>query len=140
MTSPLTPERKQGIRERIEKLKAGERSVRGPDAEEPVHVVNVYRDDKGRRCTAFLAEFHSATEDNQANAELFAKSFTDLPDLLESHQALVEALKESRRQLCESEIQCLEPENSELCNHPNCLFCRWLDNIDATHRNAGVQL
>ena len=56
--------------------------------------------------------------------------------------AVVEkALKESRRQLCASEIQCLEPENSELCNHPICLvFCRWLDNIDAALRNAGGEV
>lgn len=36
----------------------------------PPHVVHLYRDEQGRRCTAFLANCESATHDNEANAQL----------------------------------------------------------------------
>ena len=98
MTGPLTPERKQGIRERIEKVPVGEKRTHriGAGAQIPPAVVNTYRDEQGRRCTAFLATFDSTTEDNVANAVWLAESFTDLPDLFESHEALVEALQRVR--------------------------------------------
>ena len=46
----------------------------------PPHIVRIYRDEKGRHCTSFIAMLESATEPNDANARLIAAA----PELLEA--------------------------------------------------------
>ena len=50
------------------------------------HVVAIYRDGEGRRCTAYIAECSSTTADNDANAALIAAA----PDLLEAARRHIE--------------------------------------------------
>lgn len=52
---------------------------KGERAEAPPHVRYRYENERGRRCTAFVANCESATLDNDANARLIAAA----PDLLE---------------------------------------------------------
>jgi hypothetical protein len=69
--------------------KAGELTVEGSATKFPNHVVYEYKDNLGRRCTAFVAHCDSATLENEANARLIAAA----PELLE---ALKECLPQIR--------------------------------------------
>lgn len=51
----------------------------------PDHVVQCYKDELGRRCTAFVATCESATLNNAANARLIAAA----PELLKALTALL---------------------------------------------------
>lgn len=53
------------------------------------HIVCIYNDEQGRRCTAFVAECASATLDNEANARLIAAA----PDLLAAAEAAIGRLE-----------------------------------------------
>lgn len=54
-------------------------------AEYPAHVIRVYRDEQGRRCTQFLADCNGANAPNEANAALMAAA----PELLASLEAIL---------------------------------------------------
>ena len=58
--------------------------------EEP-HVVHVYHDPLGRRCTAFVSLNNSTTLENTANAELIAAARNALPALLDIATVAIEA-------------------------------------------------
>lgn len=49
----------------------------------PPHVVVVYKDDQGRRVTAFVATCSSMTLDNAANAEFIVRACNSHDDLLD---------------------------------------------------------
>ena len=54
----------------------------------PTHVVKIYQDAEGRRCTAFVAVCSATTLDNAANAEFIVRACN-------SHDDLLAALKEA---------------------------------------------
>lgn len=60
-------------------------NVDGMDTHAFPHVVAIYNDELGRRCTAYVAECSSATLDNDANARLIAAA----PELLSSLKTAV---------------------------------------------------
>ena len=84
MTSTLTPERKQEIRERIEKATPGpwQGGIAGL-----CNLVSFDGDD-----ISGVGIIH-----NPRNLVFIAHARADLPDLMESHEALVEALTELRK-------------------------------------------
>ena len=80
MTEPLTPERKQGIRERIEKATPGpwQGGIAGL-----CNLVSFDGDD-----ISGIGIIH-----NSRNLDFIAHARTDISDLLESHEALLRAAK-----------------------------------------------
>lgn len=69
---------------------------RGERAQMPPHVRYHYKDDQGRRCTAFVANCESATLDNDANARLIVEavnSYDAFSELLEAAKSLQEVYR-----------------------------------------------
>ena len=139
MTSPLTPERKQEMRERIEKATKG--PWWGHERTGPRNKV-VYRG----ICAPSHGICHAMSEGDQ---DFVVHAHTDLPDLLESHEALVEALKKS-----DHLANCNAAIYQDGCGRGKKDDCYWLDYLCAIHspdgfvcdcgrdaalRNAGVQ-
>ncbi len=85
----------------------GRISLSTPSAEQdyPAHVVRVFRDDKGRRVTQFIAQCNGATSPNDANAKLIAQ----VPELLKERDRLAGTLG-----LKEQQIMALRDENAGL--------------------------
>jgi hypothetical protein len=69
--------------------KAGELTVEGSATKFPNHVVYEYKDNLGRRCTAFVAHCDSATLENEANARLIAAAPELLTELQKARDELV---------------------------------------------------
>ena len=86
MTSPLTPERKEKIRERVEKATEGPWYFTEDDTKE-ILVVD------GEDNPIPVLEYGELSDAQvNRNWDFVENARMDLPDLLESHEALVEAL------------------------------------------------
>ena len=136
MTSPLTPERKQGMRERIEA------AAKGPWFY--LSEYSIIQSASGTEITAM-----PQWDDRPDDFEFIAHARTDLPDLYESHEALVEALSRSGHLSA-----CAAEEYRDDCGREKADKCEWEITPCETHsperfacncgrdaalRNAGVQ-
>jgi hypothetical protein len=123
VTSPLTPERKQGIRERIAAATPGPWYFTEDDTKEILVV------DWGDNPIPVLEYGELGDAQVNRNWDFVENARTDLPDLLESHEALVEALKALREFVLHKDSPASYDE-----------VCAIGGMVDAALRNAGGEV
>ena len=124
----MTPERLAELEALAEKATPGEWSAR----DNAVKVV--WTNPQGKRCTAYVAECNSATEDNPAHAKLIAAARTAIPELIaalreervrtENYDATIDILEQMRRELTalQARVKALQAAGEKLAkyHHDTC--------------------